>query len=278
MVLSPSSAAAEPKIPGSFNPKYQLWWPGIKLPAPMRLLVYNIRYAVGAGMPPQLPVPGAGYLFGNPGNLDNIINFIKSRSPDVVGLLEVDVGSVRSNRVNQADAIARALGHYSSYECKYGEESLNHVLPILRKQANAFLAAPHILGERFHYFDTGIKRLIIELELEGVVIFLVHLSLKYRHRQFQLRHLYELVARATKPVIVAGDFNAFWGENEMFLFMKAAGLRSANTERLPSYPSKTPRMELDFILYGDGIEVSSFEVPRVLHSDHLPLICDLELR
>jgi len=244
----------------------------------MRLLVYNIRYAVGAGMPPSLPVPGAGYLFGNPGNLDNIIDFIKSHNPDVVGLLEVDVGSVRSGRVNQAESIARALGHFSCYECKYGEESVNQLLPILRKQANAFLAAPHILGERFHYFDTGIKRLIIELELDGVVIFLVHLSLKYRHRQFQLRHLYELVSRTQKPVIVAGDFNTFWGESEMFLFMKAAGLRSANVDGLPSYPSKLPRMELDFILYGAGIEISSFAVPKVLHSDHLPLVCDFELR
>mgnify|MGYP002260817463 CR=1 FL=1 len=82
------------------------------------------------------------------------------------------------------------------------------VEPLLRRpQANAFLAAPRIAGERFHYFDTGIKRLIIELELDHVIIFLVHLSLKYRHRQFQLRHLYELISRAPKPVILAGDFN-----------------------------------------------------------------------
>jgi endonuclease/exonuclease/phosphatase family metal-dependent hydrolase len=251
---------------------------GITLDRPMRLLIYNIRYAVGAGMPPNLPVPGAGYLFGNPGTLDNIIDFIKSCRPDVVGLLEVDVGSVRSAGVNQAESIANALGHYSCYECKYGEESLHQFLPILRKQANAFLAAPHILGERFHYFDTGIKRLIIELELDGVIIFLVHLSLKYRHRQFQLRHLYELISRAPKPVILAGDFNTFWGESEMFLFMKAAGLRSANTAGLPSYPSKSPRMELDFILYGPGIEITSFDVPNVLHSDHRPLLCEFELR
>ncbi|MEO8224653.1 MAG: endonuclease/exonuclease/phosphatase family protein [Gammaproteobacteria bacterium] len=244
----------------------------------MRLLVYNIRYAVGAGMPPQLPVPGAGYLFGNPGTLDNIIDFIKSSRPDVVGLIEVDVGSVRSGGVNQAEAIAGALGHYSCYQSKYGEESMNQLLPILRKQANAFLAAPHILGERFHYFDTGIKRLVIELELDGVVIFLVHLSLKYRHRQMQLRHLYELISRTKKPVILAGDFNTFWGESEMFLFMKAAGLRSANVEGLASYPSKSPRMELDFVLYGEGIEITSFDVPRVMHSDHLPLLCDFELR
>jgi endonuclease/exonuclease/phosphatase family metal-dependent hydrolase len=244
---------------------------------PVRLLVYNIRYAVGAGSSQRMPLPGASYLFGNPGNLDNITNFIKSAQPDVVGLIEVDLGSMRTARVNQAEAIADALGHYSSYECKYGEESVNQFIPILRKQGNAFLAAPEITGERFHYFDQGIKKLIIELELAEVSIFLVHLSLKYRHRHFQLRHLYELVQQSEKPVIVAGDFNTFWGENEIFLFMKAAGLSSANVESSPSYPSRSPRMELDFILYGKGIEVTNFEIPKIGFSDHLPLICDLEV-
>jgi endonuclease/exonuclease/phosphatase family metal-dependent hydrolase len=244
----------------------------------MRLLVYNIRYAVGAGAPSHMPVPGAGYLFGNPGNLDKIITFIKSQDPDIVGLIEVDIGSVRSGRVNQAEAIAHALGHFSSYECKYGEESVNQFLPILRKQANAFLAAPQISGERFHYFETGIKRLIIELELEEVAVFLVHLSLKYRHRHFQLRHLYDLVKRSRKPVIVAGDFNTFWGEDEIFLFMKATGLQSANQSGAPTYPSRAPRMELDFILYGPGIRVTDFSIPSVTFSDHLPLVCEIEFR
>jgi len=243
----------------------------------MRLLVYNIRYAVGAGPTPQMPVPGAGYLFGNPGNLIKITDFIKSTDPDVVGLIEVDIGSMRSGRINQAEAIADALGHFSAYECKYGEESVNQLIPILRKQGNAFLSAPRITGERFHYFDQGIKKLIIELELDDVAIFLVHLSLKYRHRHFQLRHLYELIQNSTKPVIVAGDFNTFWGENEIFLFMKAAGLRSANVASDPTYPSRSPRMELDFILYGEGIEVTDFEIPDVSLSDHLPLICDFNI-
>jgi endonuclease/exonuclease/phosphatase family metal-dependent hydrolase len=243
----------------------------------VRLVIYNIRYAVGAGPSPRMPVPGAGYLFGNPGNLTKIVEFIQSTDPDIVGLIEIDTGSVRSGRINQVDAIADALGHFSAYECKYGEESVNQFLPILRKQANAFLAAPRITGERFHYFDQGIKKLIIELELDDVAIFLVHLSLKYRHRHFQLRHLYELVKQTKKPVIVAGDFNTFWGEDEIFLFMKAAGLQSANVASQPTYPSRSPRMELDFILYGGGIEISHFEIPQVGLSDHLPLICDFEL-
>ena len=179
--------------------------------------------------------------------------------------------------VNQAEAIAQQLGHYSTYQCKYGESSLNQRLPIVRKQGNAFMAAARVHGEKFHYFDAGIKRLIIELELEQVSIFLVHLSLKYRHRQSQLRHLHELVAASDKPVIVAGDFNTFWGEDELYLFMQACGLRNANLERLPSYPSQSPRKELDFILYGSGVEIVDFQIPRVCYSDHLPLVCDFRI-
>jgi endonuclease/exonuclease/phosphatase family metal-dependent hydrolase len=243
----------------------------------MRLLLYNIRYGLGLGAAVHWPLPGAGFLLGNRGNLQRITDFIKAQDPDIVGLVEVDTGSIRTRRVNQAEVIGRALGHYSVYQCKYGVASVNQYLPILRKQGNAFLAAPRVHGERFHYFEKGIKRLIIELELEECAVFLVHLSLKYRHRQRQLHYLHDLVVAASKPVIIAGDFNTFWGEHEIYLFMKAAKLRSANARGLPSYPSRSPRKELDFVLYGDGINVTNFAIPAVSFSDHLPLICDFEI-
>ena len=244
----------------------------------MRLLLYNIRYAVGGGARMHMPLPGAGYVLGNKTVLPDITRFIKSIDPDIVGLIEVDTGSIRSRNVNQAEKIAADLGMNTSYETKYGENSLNKILPIVRKQGNAFMAAARVHGETFHYFDTGIKRLIIELEMEDFAVYLVHLSLKYRHRHLQLRHLHDLILETEKPVIVAGDFNTFWGENEIYLFMRAAGLRSANTNSIPSYPSRSPRKELDFILYQDGIEVTGFDVPLVRFSDHLPLVCDFEIK
>src|SRR5271166_4350376 len=243
----------------------------------MRLLVYNIRYATGVGAAFHLPLPGAGYLRSSRRTLDRLTEFIKQQDPDVVGLIEVDTGSIRTGMVNQADYIARTLGHYSTFECKYGVSSVNQLVPIVRKQANAFLAAPRVRGERFHYFDTGIKRLIIELELDDIAIFLVHLSLKFRHRQYQLRSLYDLVRKTRKPVIVAGDFNTYWGEHEIYLFTQAAGLKNANVQGLPSYPSRSPRKELDFILHSSLIEVNRFEIPDIQLSDHLPLICDFTI-
>src|SRR5215469_12667609 len=236
----------------------------------MRLLVYNIRYATGTGPAFHLPVPGAGYLRSNRKVLTGITDFLRAEHPDIVGLIEVDTGSIRTGMLNQAEHIASQLGHYSTFQCKYGTDSINQFMPIVRKQGNAFLSAPSVHGERFHYFDTGIKRLIIELELSDVCVFLVHLSLKFRQRQYQLRSLHDLILQASKPVIVAGDFNTFWGTHEIYLFMRAAGL--------PSFPARVPRIELDFILVSEGIEVTDFRVPDVRFSDHRPLVCDFRVR
>ena len=243
----------------------------------MRLLIWNIRYGAGAGIRFHLPVPGAGYLRPNRSNLRRIIDFIRSTDADVVGLLEVDGGSFRS-RVDQPALIAEAIGHYSTYECKYGTGSVNSMIPILRHQGNAFLAAPRVHGERFHYFRQGVKRLVIELELDDVAIFLVHLSLGHTHRVAQLEHLESIVRNCTKPVIVAGDFNTFRGDGELEALKSGARLLSANLEGVPTFPSHKPRRELDFILHDESIAIDRFEVPDVRLSDHLPVLCDFRLK
>ena len=60
--------------------------------------------------------------------------------------------------------------------------------------------------------------------------------------------------------------------------MRAAGLHSANSAGLPSFPARAPRIELDFILVSEGIEVTDFRIPDVRFSDHRPLVCDFHVR
>jgi endonuclease/exonuclease/phosphatase family metal-dependent hydrolase len=85
------------------------------------------------------------------------------------------------------------------------------------------------------------------------------------------------VLAAQKPVVVAGDFNTFSGTNELYLFMRATGLRSANLKGLASFPARIPRFELDFVLVSREIELIDFRVPNVQHSDHRPVICDFKV-
>ena len=149
----------------------------------MRLLLYNIRYGTGIGHRFHLPIPYIGYLKPTNGNLKQITDFIKSKNPDIIGLVEVDSGSFRSDKQNQAADIAREIKHYHVFRTKYPAQSLVQRIPVLNKQGNAFLTNQKVKAEKFHYLSEGVKRLVMELELEKLTIFLVHLSIKFRHRQ-----------------------------------------------------------------------------------------------
>jgi endonuclease/exonuclease/phosphatase family metal-dependent hydrolase len=243
----------------------------------MRFLLYNIRYGAGSGWRVHFPMPFGGYIKPTGRNFRRIADFIKSVNPDVTGLIEVDSGSFRSEWRCQAQTIAEELQQHHVFENKYGGASAARRLPLLNKQGNAFLTNQEISGLKFHYLNNGFKRLVIEAELKDFTTFLVHLSLKYRHRQDQLRDLYGMVQAARKPVIVAGDFNVFRGQKELSLFMAATGLQSANTRGEPSHPSRLPKRQLDFILHSPDIRATRFEAPAIPFSDHIPLIWDFEI-
>ena len=240
----------------------------------MRLLLYNMRYGTGHQNGYHLPVPFAGFFKKTAVNLQRIINFIGSINPDIVALVEVDSGSYRAGNFCQAQAIAEKLGYNFVVESKYSNNSLALMVPVLKQQSNALLTRQGIEEYRFHYFEQGVKRLIIQTDLEAIAIFIVHLSLKYRHRQNQLERLHSLIEETDKEVIIAGDFNTFWGSRELSLFLAATGLKNANIANAPSHPSHSPHRQIDFILHSSGIRIDNFYIPDVRLSDHSPLVCD----
>lgn len=241
----------------------------------MRFVLYNIRYGTGGR---KLLSPLNGYLRRTGKNFERIAQFLSDLNPDVAGLVEVDAGSYRSGKNNQAEMIAERLGHYHVYRSKYGENSLTHHLPVLKQQGNAFVVRDDGHKETFHYFDRGVKRLVIELEMENVTFFLIHLALGSRLRHRQLGDLYDLLQTVKKPYIVAGDFNALWGEQEIRLFQAATGLKNAHTSNSPTYPSWNPKRHLDFILHSPGVSVERCWMPDVQFSDHLPIVCDFSVK
>ena len=114
---------------------------------------------------------------------------------------------------------------------------------------------------------------MIELELKDCVIFLVHLSLQFRDRHYQLSDLYSVIKDIKKPIIVAGDLNVFSGDKELELFLAASGLENANREKAPSYK----KMQLDYLLHSPQISIKNFDIPKIRLSDHYPIVCDFEL-
>lgn len=197
--------------------------------------------------------------------------------PDIVGLVEVDAGSYRAGHQNQAESLANDLAYDHCFRTKYPDDGLGRRVPVLNKQANAVLAREPILRTAFHDFETGFKSLAMEVELESVTLFLVHLALGIRARQRQLGELHDLIAGCHKPRIVAGDFNTLAGGWELHMFLRATGLKSANVRHQPTFPSWAPCRELDFICYDSSIKPVRFKIPRVRLSDHLPLMFDFEI-
>ncbi|MFZ5564831.1 MAG: endonuclease/exonuclease/phosphatase family protein [Thermodesulfobacteriota bacterium] len=247
--------------------------------ASYRFLLYNIRYGTGSGgWRFHAPVPFSGYLRKTDRVFPEISAFIRSYDPDMVGLVEVDGGSGRSNGINQARQVARELGYHCVFQNKYSPHPMTDAIPILGKQGNAVLARHEILGHRYHYFQKGVKRLIIEVEMEDVVLFLVHLSLHPGHRRMQLAELSLLIRGVGKPVIVGGDFNVFNGSRELEGFLSATGLKSANAGNVRTFPSTRPRWELDYILHSRQVTVDDMHAPPVRLSDHLPLVCDFTVK
>jgi endonuclease/exonuclease/phosphatase family metal-dependent hydrolase len=244
----------------------------------MRFLLYNIRYATGHKNGYHLPLPYTGFFKQTSEKLNKITHFIKSSTPDIIGLVEVDSGSYRSGNSCQAKKIAEELHYSHVVETKYANNSLAQKLPVLKQQSNALLARGKFLNHQFHYFEEGVKRLVIQAELENVIVFIVHLSIKYRHRQNQLKHLHHLIKGARKPIIVAGDFNTFWGNRELELFLAASRLHNANPDNRPSHPSHSPHRQIDFILHSSELQVDSFSIPDIQLSDHNPVICDFSMK
>lgn len=240
----------------------------------MRFLLYNIRYATGHKNGYHLPLPYAGFFKNTESHLDKIIGFIDTIKPDIIGLIEVDSGSYRAGKCCQAHYIGEKLRYNHVVQSKYRDNSIVQRVPVLKQQCNALLTNKEIISSHSFYFDEGIKRLVIQVELEDVMIFIVHLSLKFRHRQHQLQRLHGLIQKVDKHVIVAGDFNTFWGSRELELFLSATKLKNANLTNRPSHPSHSPHRQLDFILHSPGLKADNFNIPRIRLSDHSPLVCD----
>ncbi len=242
----------------------------------MKFILYNIRYGTGRYLNQPLKHI-RGYLSKSTDHIDKIGNFLEKYDPDIVGLVEVDLGSYRTRRKNQATFLGEKLGHYDIYEHKYLSDSKFMKIPVLRRQGNAFLSGVKIEDKKFHYFNNGVKKLVIELETSEFSIFLIHLALGAKARLKQIVELYEVIDSCEKPFIVAGDFNLFWGQEEISLFLRALNLKNANMKALPTYPSWKPRKTLDFILYSEGIRVNDFQVLHEKLSDHLPLMIDFDI-
>jgi endonuclease/exonuclease/phosphatase family metal-dependent hydrolase len=224
-------------------------------------------------------------VFKSPKGLDSkIIDKLRSLTPDIVALTEVDTGSIRSHK-NQADFFEKKLGMSNHVEkIKYPIEGwlrLFHYIPILKNQGNAILAKNKLYDVKYHMLHRGTKRVVIEASVDipnKVTLLLAHLSLGGKARFTQINELKNIVNNIKNPVILMGDFNTFKGDDEIKELLNNTHLNHrfemSDIKNTFTQPSVHPSRRLDYVLTSDAVNVLNYKVLDYQFSDHLPLLVD----
>lgn len=212
----------------------------------------------------------------------HIADELKKYKPDILNLIEIDKKSFLKHKkfINQIKKELKLK--YSIEKIKYhfiGNEKFLNKIPILNNQENSIISKFKIIEHKFFYFKEGFKKAIIKATIKcpkKISIFLVHLSLNKLTRQKQLKELSILINNTKEPIILAGDFNTFNGENELKNFKKLTKLKHTNHNR--TFPTCYPRKIFDYILTSKEIKIKNYQTIKIPFSDHLPVMIDFEVK
>ncbi|MFB6203485.1 MAG: endonuclease/exonuclease/phosphatase family protein [Candidatus Nanohaloarchaea archaeon] len=211
--------------------------------------------------------------------LDRFIELVEQESPDIVGLVEIDMGSIRTGTEDGQISFIRSRleengnGYRAGSGFKYRDLSILKKVPVVSSMANGVLTDR---GEiQFHHLERGWKRLMIEVEREDLSVFIVHLPyyLFDRTKEKQIEQISEIISERDRYVIF-GDFNID-GMDELDLLRERNGAEVFSPG--DTYPAYDPRNPYDLFITGPGVEMERHEVLDVEISDHLGIKAEIEL-
>jgi len=244
------------------------------MPRSLRLLSFNIHAATSAaGFHHYLMhswrqvLPHAQRVH----NLDEIAALVAEY--DMVGLQEVDSGSLRSGYVNQSRYIAAHAG------MPYWFHQANRKVGTMAYAGNGFLARyqPRAVEEhRLPGAIPGRGSLVMRFGGDnGLVVAVVHLALGPRARGQQLEYMSRQLEGEPR-LIVMGDLNTRAGTTAVRAFREVLDLE-APTAGLASYPSWQPQRAIDHILVSRGLKTRDERVIETTVSDHCPVALTVEI-
>ena len=234
-----------------------------------RLLSYNIQSGLTTFKYSQYLTRSWKHLVPVPSrmsNLDGIARVLVDY--DIVGLQEVDAGSLRSGFVNQIKYLADSAGF------EYVFDQSNRKIGMISQHGNAILSRvrPEAITE--HKLPGLIPgRGVLEVRFgfgpDALHVLIVHMALGRRSRLWQIEFLAELV-RDYRHVILMGDLNCSSDSSEMAVLLETARLCESRPG-LYTFPSWQPDRQLDYILVSPTIMVEQAAVLDYAFSDHLPI-------
>jgi endonuclease/exonuclease/phosphatase family metal-dependent hydrolase len=192
---------------------------------------------------------------------------------DLVGLQEVDAGSLRSGFLDQTQYLAVRAGFTHWYK------QVNRNLGKLAQHSNGLLSRlrPESITEHKLPGMPGRGAMLCRFGSgeSALVVCILHLALGRRARQRQLEYVSELV-RPFPHLIVMGDMNCHCQAREMVDFVDTTGLQEPSCDE-STFPSWRPMRSIDHILVSPSLRVRDARVVDYPLSDHLPISLEVDL-
>lgn len=242
----------------------------------VRLLSYNIQSGLTTQKYSQYLTRSWKHLVPVPSRMSNLDGIARVLADyDIVGLQEVDAGSLRSGFVNQVQYLADHAGFEHVFD------QSNRKIGMISQHGNAILsrARPDAITE--HKLPGLIPgRGVLDVQFgagpDALHVLILHMALGRRGRLQQVGFLVELV-RDYRHIILMGDMNCDSDSPEMAVLLEAARLRDAGPG-LHTFPSWRPNRQLDHILVSPTISVEQVGVLLdCAFSDHLPITMSARL-
>lgn len=241
----------------------------------LRLLSYNIQTGMKVRQYREYLTKSWQHVLPHPDRLVNLNRIAEMVQPyDLVGLQEVDLGSLRSGFVDQIDYLA----HRARFPYWYGQ--INRDMGKLARQSNGVLSRVEPSQILEHRLPGLPGRGLILLEFptrEGktLAVGVIHLALGRRARERQLGYVGDLVGQYPHLVLM-GDFNCNCESRELRELMDTTDLRGPSCE-MKTFPSWRPKRNLDHILVSPSLEILAARVLDYPMSDHLPVSMEIRL-
>lgn len=241
----------------------------------LRLLSYNIQVGITATRYRDYIFQSWKHFLPYRNRMNNLKQIaLMIRDYDVVGLQELDSGSLRSGFINHAEYLANLAGfpHWYDKTNRTLWKVARHSMGLLSRYAPIHIDR-HNLPARM----PGRSALVVHFgnPEDPLVLVLAHLSLSRKARIMQMEYVGELI-RDYKHVILMGDLNCGCDSKELSTLLEETQLRMPYSDLL-TYPSWKPKKHVDHILVSPTIEINSVQVLNCTMSDHLPIAMEISL-
>ena len=248
---------------------------GVTAARRLKLLSYNIQAGIATNGYRHYFTNSWKHVFPFPRRLDNLDCIARLLSEfDIVGLQEVDGGSIRSGFINQTEYLALT----SRFPYWYDQTNRNlgkfaqHSTGLLSRLCPAEVTEVKLPG-----MIPGRGALTVRFGhgVDALILVIAHLALGRRARFRQLECIAEIIG-TYRHAIVMGDMNCETDSREIDWLVKRTEL-CAPTHHLPTFPSWRPTRNLDQILVTSSLKIERIEALNYPFSDHLPIVMEVAL-